>query len=246
MTTTVHSTMTGADLHEPKGTASALSGEVYVANGAGSGVWTPAASVVLNTAFSTGDLKPTHKTTADTTWILWVDGTIGDGSSSGTVRANADTAALFALYWTYGNTLCPIAGGYGVSAAADYAAHKAISLPLGSGRVLGLAGSGSGLTTRVVGASVGEETHLLALTEVPAHTHANVLSDPGHGHSVEFGAVGSGSSVTTITNGSLSGNTTGVVLSNTTGVSITNQSQGGGLAHNNMQPTAFINVMIKL
>lgn len=35
-----HSTLTGADLHEPKGVASANSGEVYVANGAGSGAWT--------------------------------------------------------------------------------------------------------------------------------------------------------------------------------------------------------------
>lgn len=37
---TAHSTLTGADLHEPKGVASAASGQVYVANGSGSGVWT--------------------------------------------------------------------------------------------------------------------------------------------------------------------------------------------------------------
>lgn len=34
-----HSALTGADLHEPKGAASASAGQVYVANGAGSGVW---------------------------------------------------------------------------------------------------------------------------------------------------------------------------------------------------------------
>lgn len=34
-----HSTLTGASLHEPKGVASANSGEVYVANGSGSGAW---------------------------------------------------------------------------------------------------------------------------------------------------------------------------------------------------------------
>ncbi len=32
--------MTGADLHEPKGAATATSGQVYVANGSGSGTWT--------------------------------------------------------------------------------------------------------------------------------------------------------------------------------------------------------------
>lgn len=37
---TAHASLTGADLHEPKGAASAASGQVYVANGSGSGVWT--------------------------------------------------------------------------------------------------------------------------------------------------------------------------------------------------------------
>lgn len=35
-----HSTLTGTDLHEPKGAATAASGQVYVADGAGSGAWT--------------------------------------------------------------------------------------------------------------------------------------------------------------------------------------------------------------
>lgn len=37
---TLHKDLTGADLHEPKGVASAASGSVYVANGLGSGAWT--------------------------------------------------------------------------------------------------------------------------------------------------------------------------------------------------------------
>ena len=36
---TLHSTITGADNHEPKGVESAASGRVYVANGSGSGNW---------------------------------------------------------------------------------------------------------------------------------------------------------------------------------------------------------------
>lgn len=35
-----HKDLTGVDLHEPKGAASAASGSVYIANGSGSGVWT--------------------------------------------------------------------------------------------------------------------------------------------------------------------------------------------------------------
>lgn len=34
-----HSALTGADLHEPKGVATATVGEVYVADGLGSGAW---------------------------------------------------------------------------------------------------------------------------------------------------------------------------------------------------------------
>lgn len=238
MTTSVHSTLTGADLHESKGVATALSGQVYVANGSGSGAWTAASSVITNTAFTTGDLKPTHKASADSGWILWSDGTIGDGSSSATIRANADTSALFALYWTYGNTLCPIAGGYGVSAAADYAAHKSIALPLGAGRVFGLAGSGSGLTLRTLGAAVGGETVILSTSNLPPYTPTGSVATTITGTYLQSGA-GGGSVNTT---GSAQGATNPVATSTFTG----NAQGGTSVPVAVMQPTAFVNVMIKL
>lgn len=40
MATVLHSSLTTTDLHEPKGVAAASSGQVYVADGAGSGAWT--------------------------------------------------------------------------------------------------------------------------------------------------------------------------------------------------------------
>ena len=47
---TLHSTITGADNHEPKGVESATSGQVYVANGSGSGAWqsVPASSTSVS------------------------------------------------------------------------------------------------------------------------------------------------------------------------------------------------------
>lgn len=39
------------------------------------------------------------------------------------------------------------------------------------GRTLGGAGAGSGLTSRAVGSTFGEETHTVAINELPAHTH---------------------------------------------------------------------------
>lgn len=41
MPNVAHSTLTGSDLHEPKGVSTANAGNVYIANGSGSGVWTP-------------------------------------------------------------------------------------------------------------------------------------------------------------------------------------------------------------
>jgi hypothetical protein len=46
-----HSALTGSDLHEPKGIASAANNAVYAANGSGSGTWTVANNlnqIVLN------------------------------------------------------------------------------------------------------------------------------------------------------------------------------------------------------
>lgn len=44
----LHKDLTGADLHEPKGISTATSGQVYIANGLGSGVWTSKNGDILN------------------------------------------------------------------------------------------------------------------------------------------------------------------------------------------------------
>lgn len=49
----LHKNLTGADLHEPKGIESATSGQVYVANGAGSGNWTSKNGDILNANYFT-------------------------------------------------------------------------------------------------------------------------------------------------------------------------------------------------
>jgi microcystin-dependent protein len=178
----------------------------------------PAAS-----AFTTGDVKTTLKTLADAGWVMMNDGTIGDASSGATTRANADTQALFALLWTnVSNTNCPVSGGRGASAAADFAAHKTIALPKMLGRALAAAGTGSGLTSRALGDTVGEETHTLSIAEIPSHTHTYSQLSTGVSGSLFWGPG-----------------------SNDTGAANTS-SVGGGAAHNNLQPTSFLNFMIKL
>lgn len=207
---------------------------------------------VVATFFSTGDVKPTLKNVADAGWILFDDGTFGSASSGSSSRSNSDTQALFTLFFTNLTDLAaPIltSGGGATTRAAQtnaataWAANCRMSLPKMLGRALGAAGAGAGLTNRALGISVGEENHLLAVSEIPAHTHANTLSDPGHshGHNAITG------STTTGGGGFPAGTNNGATISpNVTGITINNASIGGGGAHNNMQPTTFLNWQVRL
>lgn len=77
-------------------------------------------------------------------------------------------------------------------------------------------GTGTGLTARAMGATVGAETHTLTEAEMPAHTHSLGVNAAGSG--IESGGeFGTGSSGST----------------------------GGGGAHNNMQPSLAVNFIIK-
>lgn len=172
---------------------------------------------------STGDIKYTAKVAADAGWVLLNDGSIGSAGSAATTRANADTVDLFTLLWNnYTNANCPVSGGRGANAAADYAANKTLTLPLFRGRVLGVSGAGAGLTARTAGTAVGEETHLLTVAELPAHGHVVPSGDEAGG----------------------AGQAEGTNLHNL--ADINSENTGDDDPHNNMQPTVFMQAMIKL
>jgi hypothetical protein len=64
-------------------------------------------------------------------------GTIGNAVSGATERANADTADLFAFNWNnFDDTICPVSGGRGANALADYTANKTLTLPSGRGKTI--------------------------------------------------------------------------------------------------------------
>lgn len=121
--------------------------------------------------------------------------TIGSATSGATERANADTQALFDYLWNI-DTALVTTPPRGASSAADWAANKQLALPDARGRLLmalpdmGAANNGSlaGVTSftkgsaTALGSLFGLIKRVITGGELPAHTHAVVLTDPGHAH----------------------------------------------------------------
>lgn len=201
-------------------------------------------------------------------WVLAAGGTIGNASSGGTERAHADTQPLY-IGWHKGtasqNALYPIQDSSGSSstrttggtadenALADYNANKRLPLPDLSGRGFSGLDNMSGTPRNVVtnaaadilGGTHGAATHTLQASEGPIHSH-DITQTP-HGHTGSVAAV-------VLTGGGagglgVSGAYVGQVPSlniNPANANITINNAGSGVAHNNMQPTFFGYVFIKL
>ena len=181
-------------------------------------------------SFQTGFMVPAMRgATPPNGWILYDDGSIGNAASGATNRANADTFDLYVQIWdNYSNTVAPVATGRGVSAAADFAANKALTLPLGAGRAIGVAGSGSGLTARTAGDTTGAETVLLTANQsgIRAHDHDLLIG----GGSVGAAGLSTFGSTTTPDDTRINNATAANAAS----------------AHSVMQPTTFHNWFIRL
>ena len=214
-----------------------------------------------NMGFSTGDVKLTYKTMADAGWVFANDGSIGNVGSGATTRANADTEALFRLMWNISEcTVQTYAGATSskTTATQDWQALKRLVLPKTLGRVLGVAGQGSGLTRRNLGSSTGNETITLTAANVPPHSHAGVQcfqADFGYKGDSYGKAWGSPSGAPGVTqpvyyNHKLTWLTRNdydfSVITDKNGNRMTPSGSSTGSSFNNLQPSSFLNLMIKL
>ena len=97
------------------------------------------------------------------------------------------------------------------------------------------AGTGTGLTLRSLGVSLGAETHTLQTSQIPSHSHT---LGPGQSFGVNFGANNSGAATF--------GLNAGIINTTTYQGPYEAQANGGGGAHNNMQPSIVVNYIIKV
>lgn len=89
------------------------------------------------TVASTGDVKWRLEESTITGWVRINGRTIGNASSGASERANADTQALFIYIWsTFADAICPVVGGRGSGALADFNAGKQITLLDGRARTI--------------------------------------------------------------------------------------------------------------
>lgn len=212
----------------------------------------------------TGVMWPYLGTAAPTGWVLASGKTIGDASSSATGRANADTEDLFDFLWTnFADAECAVSGGRGASAAADFAAHKAITLPDMRGRgffgldnIGGSAASrlGSAITSATTnGATGGSETVTLTTTHLPASgLTVTATADSNGAHTHTFAGTSTsryaGSTGGTFAYSADFGGTTTTSSSgaHTHTVTGTTSNLGSGGAHSNMPPALLGTWIIKL
>ena len=104
----LHKDLTGADLHEPKGVETAASGQIYVADGSGSGSWsdipTPNLSSTLENKCSTSINPSSLDTAIDAVFDTTVTNSDISIASTGLITFLASGVYIVTLNMNFGRT----------------------------------------------------------------------------------------------------------------------------------------------
>lgn len=171
MANVAHSGLTGADLHEPKGIAAATSGQVYQADGAGSGTWAALPSVTG--VAQVGEIKPYLGSSAPSGYLLCY----------GQAVSRATYSALFAVT----STAWGVGDGVTTFNLPDLRGRSLFGDDNMGGSTAGrITSAGSGITGTTIGQTGGAETVTLARANLPndsitsgeesSHTHFTVVN----------------------------------------------------------------------
>jgi len=145
----------------------------------GSGGGGGGGGVAPEVLYRTGYLLPMLGSGILTGFVRLNGRTIGSATSGATERAAADTQSLFEYLWNeFDNTICPVIGGRGANATADFNAAKPLTLIDARGRTFfGADGMGTTRANRLtsltfangdtVGSTGGDEGHTLIKAELP-------------------------------------------------------------------------------
>lgn len=145
-------------------------------------------ALITASSIPTGQRGSFFRQTAPPGWVIGNGGTIGNAASGSTTRANADTEALFTLFWnSFTNGTLPIfnadgsVSSRGASAAVDYAANKRLRIfdlrtRYDRGADLGLGFNTSLFVGTTQADSVGPHSHTLPRTSVDSAGVATVHS----------------------------------------------------------------------
>lgn len=217
----------------------------------------PSNTSIINGVSSTGDVKFTFKTVADSGWLIFDDGTFGSASSGSSNSNSAANQSLFTLFYNnISDTNAPVLTSAGSAttrasqgtAAQAWAANCRMTLTKTLGRALGFAGAGSGLTSRALGAIIGNETATLITANLPPYTPSGsvaLTSASGSGSNL-YGWPGTGSFNVPTTGGGTVVAASAMLLINSAAITFSGSAQGGtSTAFSLMQPTSFMNAMVK-
>lgn len=179
--------------------------------------------------------------------FVMVDGrTIGDVTSAATNRANDDCQRLFLHLWGLGFT---VVGGRGATAAADWAAHRQLTLPDHSGRTMAgrdnLSGTARGVLSgfTAIGVAGGAQNNSASVSASGGGTGAGSASVNGTTSGPSAPNIGSANGPQGT---STDGHVHNISFDAPVSVGVSVSVSGGTSAFSIVQPTIAVDVIMAL